>query len=337
MIWQADEGRRAARRAARGCVPAHERSPAGRSPASRRRGSAYLVILGAATLLTILGLSGLLAVRIELRGARTGEAAAKARVAAASALELALLRVGSDDLWRKNYKHDVWTAEETVGEATCQFKVACQVDNSLLDHEGHPARLYAKARVGDATRVYSVLINDVEVELTDFTHNGDFESGAEGWDNVGWWDEAVCNLQAVTDPRPSGDLCLRVDNRASNYAGPMQDVTAVVEKGKDYTLTAWVRMIERADSAMFGLYVETTSGGVSPLYTRRGVTTEWTEVAATFTATWSGELDRAYIAFATQTTTQPFLVDKVVLTERDGGTALVIAPVPGTWRRESGL
>ena len=124
----------------------------------RHRGSVYVFVLSTAILVTCIGVSSLWAVRVERRTAGLTAAVVQARVAALSFLEVALLRISNDPLWRSTYTHDVWTTDETVANVTCSFKLMDEQDADLSNDIYEPARLYAKATVGEAVRIFSVLL-----------------------------------------------------------------------------------------------------------------------------------------------------------------------------------
>ncbi len=124
----------------------------------RRRGSAYISLLGVSMIVTVIGLSALLGTRVELRTAGLTEAATQARYSAASGLELVLLRIATDPKWRTTYSNDTWTAEETILDVAFSFKLVDEQDGDLANDLTQPVRLFAKAIVGDAVRIYSVLL-----------------------------------------------------------------------------------------------------------------------------------------------------------------------------------
>jgi hypothetical protein len=125
---------------------------------NRRRGSVYVFVLSTALLVTCIGLSSLLAVRVERRTAAVTQAAVQARFGAASFLEVVVLRIAQNPTWRSSYTHNVWTSDETVDGITYTFKFVDEQDGDLSDDAYQPARLYAKASVGEAVRIYSVLL-----------------------------------------------------------------------------------------------------------------------------------------------------------------------------------
>ncbi len=125
---------------------------------TRRRGSAYIGLIGVAMIVTVIGLSALLGVRVELRTARLTEASAASQFVAPSIIEVGLLRINEDPDWRRTYTHDVWGIEETIGALKYTLKLVDEQDGDLANDPTDLARLYAKTTVGDAVGIYSVLL-----------------------------------------------------------------------------------------------------------------------------------------------------------------------------------
>ena len=123
-----------------------------------RRGSSYVALLGVSMIVTVIGLSALTAARIRRRAAEGTNDAAEACLYAQSAVDLALFWIGSDLFWRYRYASDAWTQERAIGRGTFSFKLVDELDGSLTNDPEHPVRLHAKATVGDAVRIYSVLL-----------------------------------------------------------------------------------------------------------------------------------------------------------------------------------
>ncbi len=74
---------------------------AGKQGGRGRRGSIYVLVLGAATIVTVIGLSALLAARIQHRAARGTSDLAQARLCAVSAIDMALYTIDrSSGAWQ---------------------------------------------------------------------------------------------------------------------------------------------------------------------------------------------------------------------------------------------
>ncbi len=82
---------------------------------TRRRGSAYVMVLGGALIVSMLGMSALYAMRIARRGAEGALAAAQARLHARSAIELGLLTITQNDDWRTDYTCGAWATNAPIG------------------------------------------------------------------------------------------------------------------------------------------------------------------------------------------------------------------------------
>ena len=153
----------------------------------RRTGSAYIVLLGVSMIVTVIGVSSLLAVRIELRAAQQTEAAVQAELGAPPLIEVALLRLMANPNWRSTESNDTWTADETVNGITFNFKLVDEQDGDLANDPNQPVRLYAKAAVGDAVRLYSVLLESqgsgsgtLDVRIATGNDDAEEDSGS-GW------------------------------------------------------------------------------------------------------------------------------------------------------------
>lgn len=109
--------------------------------------------------------------------------------------------------------------------------------------------------------------------------NAGFEDGATGWQVNG-----TAQLQATEDAY-SGDRALLVSGRVNTGSGPLQDVTAQVQAGITYDVSAMVRYDNPASPATKQFFITTHNGGSS--YTNRATATarrgEWTRIEGSFT------------------------------------------------------
>ena len=126
-----------------------------------RRGSAYLLVLGTSMLVTIIGIAAIARARVHHRVAATGYDAIEARLGAQSAVDLTLRKMASITDWRGSIPHDQWIVEGTVNGIELSYKVVDE-DGDLEDDPEDAVRVYGRARVGAATRIYSALI-DVDI------------------------------------------------------------------------------------------------------------------------------------------------------------------------------
>jgi hypothetical protein len=121
-----------------------------------RRGSAYVLVLSTALLLTVIGLAALTAARLGVRMNAAADDGVEAEILAESAVEYALHQVALDPNWRTTYKSGNETTPVPLGRGTISFRLVDETDG-LLDNSGSdPVRIYGIGRAGIATRIYSV-------------------------------------------------------------------------------------------------------------------------------------------------------------------------------------
>lgn len=125
-----------------------------------RRGGVYLAVLGAAMVVTIIGLSAMSVVRLEHLTAEAGTDAVKARFAAESALELAMLETRSNALWRVTNPNGVWSANQTLGDATFSIAGRDPYDSNLADSARDPVVIRGVGTRGQARHIAEVTLVD---------------------------------------------------------------------------------------------------------------------------------------------------------------------------------
>jgi len=295
------------------------------------RGSVYFAVLGVAMLVTLIGLSGVLATRVGRRNAALTAAALQADTAAQSLMDVVLYRLTHDLYWRSNYQNDTWTAFENYGDGvTGSFKLVDELDGDLANDESQPARLYCRAAVGEAMRMYSIVFSEVPPQINNLLRNPGMESGAANWNGVD------CTLTVVKSTSHSGAASLRAMYRADHSAGPVQTVSGFLESGQSYEIEAWVKTDTGTADARLVLYCNGLLS-LSTYYTG-GTTTvnagSWTRLSATLTPHWSGTLLDAYLKINTTSGTVSLYVDDVIMRKAGTGRDAELTPRPGTFRRE---
>ncbi len=90
----------------------------GLSHRHHRRGSSYVLFMGTAMLVMIIGLSALMAVRIERRGAEGSNDLAAARFYAQSAIEHGFAMINQDADWRTNLGSGFWVTNQEIHAGT---------------------------------------------------------------------------------------------------------------------------------------------------------------------------------------------------------------------------
>ncbi|MHC4218109.1 MAG: hypothetical protein ACYSU7_06590 [Planctomycetota bacterium] len=126
-------------------------------PARRHdRGSVYLLFLGAAMLVTVIGISSLLVARINHRAATGAEDRAKARGYAESAMELALLLINGDANWRSALGDANWPTDEPIGDGTYTIQVLDEIDGLVSTGAADPLLVTAVGMKGQARQKIQV-------------------------------------------------------------------------------------------------------------------------------------------------------------------------------------
>lgn len=95
----------------------------GRSHRHRRRGSSYVFFMGTAMVVMIIGLSALMAVRIQRRGAEGSNDLAAARFYAQSAIEYGFAMFNQDADWRANLGSGFWFTDLVIYGGTFSLEV----------------------------------------------------------------------------------------------------------------------------------------------------------------------------------------------------------------------
>lgn len=93
----------------------------------RRRGSMYVAVLGVAMIVTVIGLSALMATRVERQYARGTGDFAQARLYAQSAIEMGFFWISDDPDWRTRE----WEADQPIGQGTYTLEGIDPDDDNL--------------------------------------------------------------------------------------------------------------------------------------------------------------------------------------------------------------
>lgn len=289
----------------------------------RHRGSAYVAVLGMSMIITVIGLSAVMAARVTTRTVNADRDMARAVFAGRSVMEIATHRIANDSAWRSTYTNDTWTTDETLDELVFSYKLVDEQDGNLTGDTTQPVRLYAKATVGDALRIYSVVLETYNDNLL---ANPDFEDGVTGWGSTG------CTL-AVSGGPHSGAQCVLLQNRGTLDSAAWRDVTGIIENGKAYNVEVWAKSV--AGTEMVTIRFKTTPSGSGTQTFVSGSTsvgTTWTKVTGTLTPTWTGTLTQARWRVSSNPGggSVDFYIDDAVCAEAGSP----IRPTAGSWRQE---
>ena len=122
----------------------------------RRAGAAYLLVLSAGMLLSVIGFGILSSSRSATRSAGQAADLDEAAALAEAGVEWGMAAVAANTNWRTTYASGVEAAAKAVGRGTLTFKLVDEVDGNLSNNASDAVRLYGVGRVGSATRLYSV-------------------------------------------------------------------------------------------------------------------------------------------------------------------------------------
>ncbi len=293
------------------------------------------MVLSTSILVMTIGLSALIAIRVERRESETTANVAQARFAAQSIVEVALTRMGNNPNWRTTYTHKVWTGKETYGDADVMFLLFDQVDVDLANDPTHAVRVFGKATVGKTVRVYSVLVDASSTQGTNLLKNADMESGTTAWTTAAVPGGGL--LTSVKDITRTGPAIVLSSGRPTFLSGVGQDITASVTNGATYYTEVWVQ--SKVDDNLIGvvMVLDTSFGPQSVNFDVAHWGQDWYKVSGTLTPSWTGTLKAAYWHVAIKNGISDFGIDDALLTEGSGPGAVELTPVPGTWRREPAM
>jgi len=129
----------------------------GPAPASRnrrrRRGSAYIIILGSAMIVTVIGLSAIVATRIQIRNANWISDIVKARTCSQTGVQWALLKISTDPDWRTHYPNGQWVTGRGIDDGTFRVWVTDASDGDLTDSQYDGVTVKVAGYTGDARQL----------------------------------------------------------------------------------------------------------------------------------------------------------------------------------------
>jgi len=126
-----------------------------------RTGSVYIFLLLVAMLVTVIGLSAVAVERVKGRESAASNDWGEAGVLAQAGIEHALVVMNGNSAWRTLLANNTPGTAVTMGRGTYQWKFVDEADGDLINNASQPVRLYGIGRVGQATRLVSVLVPGV--------------------------------------------------------------------------------------------------------------------------------------------------------------------------------
>ncbi len=302
--------------------PRHQTRP------NRRRGGAYILVLGVAMLLAVLGMAGMMSARVTHRQATVGSSATDAMRLAESAVELALHEMAGDPGWRDNHASGEWAAPKPIGGGSVWYALVDVGDGDLANDPDDPVRIYGRAERGGSARIIRADVDVSTVEGVVGLTNGGFESGTAPW--FTYQDSGVV-MPWTTAPH-GGSQNVIVTGRASPQTSLAQDVTDQLQNGQSYNLRAYVQTVHFWGATVVGLAIESDDGPDQQFTVTgpAGVLPIWGEVSGTVTPTWDGELLQAYFFVQYTESNVDFMVDDASMSAEAASTFEVDH---GSWRR----
>src|SRR5689334_15273911 len=124
-----------------------------RTAYARRRGGIYMAVLGAAMLVTVIGMAALAAARGRRQTAQLAIDSAEARLYAESAVELAIGAISADSSWRTNHASGVWYTNRPLDDGTFTISVVDPLDNNLSNRPSDPIVVTGTGTKGAAVQM----------------------------------------------------------------------------------------------------------------------------------------------------------------------------------------
>lgn len=120
-----------------------------RDGSSRHRGSTYIIVLGSTLVISVIGLSAVMAVRIERRSTEGNSDLIAARTYARSAIELGFLSIQTDGNWRDMYSSGAWMSDKPIGTGSYTL-LGIDPDGDLANSNMDPLVLTGIGMEGEA-------------------------------------------------------------------------------------------------------------------------------------------------------------------------------------------
>lgn len=294
---------------------------------ARRRGTAYVAVLGTTMLVTLMGVSALTVVRLERLAANATGDAERASLLAQSAVELALRETQSDG-WRTRHTSGAWSAPMTLEGGTMRYRFTDPLDGNLAAGT-HAAHVEGEGLRGGAKRLVSVMIDpttrrSAASTTASLVPAGGFESDIAGW--VGSASGGNLSPSAVS-PR-TGAWCLMISSPgiAARY-----DLTGNLTSPGSYDVELYARARDVGERIAARLEVTSSGDGTRTFSIEGFADRTWTRLAGTLNPTWSGALERVELVLEFDPLfPQDGFIDDVRLLPRAAEPAPV---VPGSWRQ----
>ncbi len=125
----------------------------------RQRGSVYVLVLGASILVAVIGVSALMAARVQHGAISRSADAAQTRLLARSAIDLGLCSIRQNPTWRTLFAAGTLPTGLELGSGTLTLTATDPVDGNLTNNNTDPVVLIGIGNVGQATYRLEVTLN----------------------------------------------------------------------------------------------------------------------------------------------------------------------------------
>jgi len=119
-------------------------------------GSVYVAVLVASTIVSVIGLSSLTAVRSQQRASQNLADFVEAKFYAQSAIDMAMFQMRADSRWRVNYPNGDWWTDQPIGAGTYSVNVIDPLDGVLQGDDLHRVTVTGSGRKARATYILAV-------------------------------------------------------------------------------------------------------------------------------------------------------------------------------------
>lgn len=133
------------------------RSPVPARTRVRRRGMIYILVLGVASMIAVVGIGAVMLSRSQIRTTAAARDWSEAGAAAQGGVEFAVAGMNSSATWRSDAKNLTAIGPLAIGKARVLLYIADEVDGDLANKWAESVRIYSVATCGGATRAYSVV------------------------------------------------------------------------------------------------------------------------------------------------------------------------------------
>jgi len=123
-----------------------------------RRATLYVMVLAAATMVTLAGVSAMLVVRVQQRAVNEEQDFVAAQYLALSAIDRGLLAIAAEPGWRSQRANGLWLTNVPLGAGTFSLRGDDPLDNDLGDCPCDPLVLTGYGYQGAATQMIRVTL-----------------------------------------------------------------------------------------------------------------------------------------------------------------------------------